>query len=156
MKRFEFALERVLHFKKQRERLAEARQLEARARLQAAEAVLKELRRELEKTAMEMRARLGEGLELGAWTAGYRKVEQLGRKVSAAEEAVRLAAKHYMDASAARKQLAIEVEGLKQLRERQWHEHQAAAARAEQIMLDDIGLRRWQESAGAAWEEKSP
>lgn len=144
MRRFRFRLAQVLHVKEQRERVAEVRQQQALALRTACEAEVKALGDDLERTAATLTAKMGRPLDFAAWLATYRKSEQVGRALLAAETRAQQAVQAYEAASAQRRRLAVEAEALRQLRQQQLHAHQHAAARAEQIFLDELSLRRWQ------------
>lgn len=143
MQRFEFRLERVLKVKQQRERLAEMRQKQARVALDAARADVAALNDQIARNAAEYEARLGRGGAadglLGLWQQSARFADQM----SFLEARVHQAAAHYQAASAARAQIATEVEALLGLRRQKWEEHRLLAQRAQQEQLDDVGMRRW-------------
>ena len=142
MKRFEFRLERVLKVKQQRQRLAELRQQQARARLNAAQAVVAALQGEIRETAAAVERSVGaNGRQL--WMALYERSRILGQALEAAEVKVQQAQEELSKADAWRRQIATEVEALLNLRQQQWQGYCQEVARAQQEQLDELGLRRW-------------
>lgn len=143
MQRFRFSLERVLRLKKQRKRLAEARQAETLARLREIEAEEEVLKRELQKTALGMQEKLAQGLNLTNWLNAFRQAESIGKSMANAQARRLVAVGRVAEAAAALRQVAQETEALIQLRERHWQAYREAVNKTEQIQLDDLGLRRW-------------
>jgi hypothetical protein len=142
VKRFEFRLERVLKVKQQRQRLAELRQQQARARLDAALAVTVALQGEIRETAAAVARSIGgNGRQL--WMALYERSRILGLALEAAEVKVRQAEQEFSQADAGRRQIATEVEALLNLRQQQWQGYCQDVARVRQEQLDELGLRRW-------------
>jgi len=147
MQRFEFRLERVLKLKKQREWLAELRQMEARAALDAARAQVAVLHDQVAQSAAALQTCLASAVRDAAWLARHQQALRLGPLLELAEAKARQADHMYQEASAARTQIATEVEALRHLRQQEWHAHRLARLRAQQEQLDEVGLRRWQASA---------
>ena len=143
MQRFRFSLERVLRLKKQRKRLAEARQAETLARLREIEAEEEVLKRELQKTALGMQEKLAQGLNLTNWLNAFRQAASIGKSMANAQARRLVAVGRVAEAAAALRQVAQETEALIQLRERHWQAYREAVNKTEQIQLDDLGLRRW-------------
>jgi flagellar export protein FliJ len=152
--RFKFSLERVLKHKERRERLAEMRQQRALVELRAREAAAATLRNRLESIRAELPS--AGALDLAAWLANFRHAERLTRELDQADIEVIRAARSVQEASAQRRQQALEAEALRQLRQRRQEEHVAEAARAEQLFLDEQGLRRWQQPADDTAMEQEP
>jgi flagellar export protein FliJ len=144
VKRFVFALERVLKFKQRRELLAEIQQKQASAALQAAQAEAEALHEQLSQVCARLLEKLGVAQETSLWLAGYRQSASLEQALQGAKGKVERATKDLDVAGAVRKQAAIEVETLLVLRRRQWQEHHDAVQHAQQEHLDELGLRRWQ------------
>ena len=147
MQRFEFRLERVLKLKKQREWLAELRQMEARAALDAARAQVAVLHDQVAQSAVALQTSLAGAVRDAAWLARHQQALRLGPLLELAEAQARQADHKYQEASAARTQIAAEVEALRTLRQQEWHAHRLARLRAQQELLDEVGLRRWQTRA---------
>jgi flagellar export protein FliJ len=143
VKRFVFALDKVLHYKQQRERLAEARQQQLAAALQARESEVTALRDQLRKACTLLPSTADGTLDTGAWLAGYWHAVQLGQAVQAAEQRVALATAEYQQAATKRQQAAKEVEILVTLRQQRWQMHQQEVGRQRQEQLDEMGMRRW-------------
>jgi len=143
MRRFEFSLERVLRHKERAERQAELKQSQALAHLRGVDAEVAAIRRRLDETAAGLEAKVGNKLDLAAWLANYRMAERLQRELSAAQQR-RAAALHALqEAAGQRKKKALEAEAIRHLRHRRKEQHDSAAAKAEQVALDEISLRRW-------------
>ena len=149
MKRFHFRLERVLKLKQQRERLAELRQQQARQVVEAAKAEVARLTEQLRQTAGALGGKLGGAVPASAWVAHYEHSAQLGQALQSAEARVERALRGLHEASAQRTQIAREVESLLYLRRQQWDEHWKDVARAEQVQLDEQGMRRWMAAQAA-------
>ena len=143
MKRFLFRLERVLKLKQQRERLAELRQQQARQLVEAARAEVSRLTEQLQQTAGALRGKGAGPVPAGTWIAHYVHSAQLGQALESAEVHVQRALQRLQEAAAQRTKIAQEVEALQHLRGQQWQEHSQDMMRAEQVRLDELGMRRW-------------
>jgi flagellar biosynthesis chaperone FliJ len=86
MKRFHFRLERVLSLKEQRERLAEMRQQQARARWEEARVECGRIEGELAHAAANTAARLREATALGTWQVHYEQAARLDELLAAAQQ----------------------------------------------------------------------
>ncbi len=154
MQRFEFRLERVLKLKKQRQRLAEQQQLRARAALDAARAEVAAIQGQIARAAAELAAGLAEASRDASWLARHQQAVRLAPVLELAEERARQADVRYQQASAARTQIATEVEALLHLRQQEWQAHRAAVRKAQQEQLDEVGMRLWragQDGSRAPW-----
>jgi flagellar biosynthesis chaperone FliJ len=149
MPRFQFNLERVLRHKERHERQAELRQQQALGQLRAVEMEIAVCQRRLDDSAAALQGKLGRSLDLSAWLASYREAERLARELAAAEARRLRALQALQEAAAGRRKKALEAEALRHLRRRHKQKHEESAARAEQVALDEISLRRW---TGAADE----
>ncbi len=143
MQRFEFRLERVLKLKKQREWLAEVRQKQARAALDAARAAVAVLHDQVARSAAALAAGLAGAAEDPAWLARQQQALRLGPVIELAESKARQADVQYQEASAARTRIATEVEALLHLRGQEWQVHRLAVLKAQQEQLDEVGMRLW-------------
>lgn len=143
MQRFEFRLERVLKLKKQREWLAELRQKQARAALDAARAEAAAIHEQIARSAADLAARLARAAEDASWLARHQQALRLGPLLELAEAKARQADVQYRETSAARTQIATEVEALLHLRRQEWHAHRLAVLKAQQEQLDEVGMRQW-------------
>lgn len=143
MKRFEFRLARVLKLKRQREQLAEIRQKQARAALDAAQAMVAAQEQRLAETADTLAAHLGQALASLTWIALHEQSVQLSRLVQEAEAQEKQAAQKLQEAETQRTQMKQEVEALLFLRRQQWQAYQHDLARAQQEQLDELALVRW-------------
>src|SRR5579862_6842561 len=143
MKRFTFALERVLKFKERREQLAQAKQKQAAMLLQEAQAETSALSEQLERVCLRLQHKLGKPQDATTWMAVYLQSARLQQALQTATARVERAAHEFDVAAAARKQAAIEVEMLHTLRQQKWQEHRRKYEHAAQEQLDELGLNRW-------------
>lgn len=144
MKRFEFRLDRVLHYKERREQQAELEEQRLAAALNVQDGEISALERRLKQLAEDWSNQSARALDLTAWLNNARGAERLQRELITAQ-ARRLQTLQALQAAAVRRrQAALEAEALRQLRRRRKDQHEAAAAKAEQVQLDEISLRRWQ------------
>ncbi|MGH7168675.1 MAG: flagellar export protein FliJ [Gemmataceae bacterium] len=143
MKRFHFRMERVLSLKEQREKLAEMRQHQARARLEEAHTECTRIEGEMQRVAADAAARLRESAILGTWQAHYEQAALLGEMLTAAQRRTTEAEARLQEANRLRIQASLEVEALRGLRTREWQNYRKEAARQQQNNLDELGLQRW-------------
>jgi len=143
VKRFQFRLERVLSLKEQRERLAEMRQQQARARWEEARAECVRIEEQLAHTAANSAKKMREAAALGTWLAHYERAAHLGELLAAAQRRLAEAEKLLQEMNRQRIQAAQEVETLRDLRAKEWHNYRKEAARQQQNKLDELGLQRW-------------
>jgi flagellar biosynthesis chaperone FliJ len=143
VQRFEFRLERVLKLKKQREWLAELRQKQARAALDMARAEVAAIHDQIAQSAAVLEAGLAAAARDASWLSRHQQSLRLGRLLELAEDKARQADVKYQEASAARTQIATEVEALQHLRQQEWHTHRLSVLRAQQEQLDEVGMRLW-------------
>lgn len=143
MKRFHFRLERVLSLKEQRERLAAMRQQQARARWEEAQAECCRIEEELARTAANTTEKLREAAALGTWQSHYEQAARLDELLAAAQQRLAEAEKLLQETNRLRIQAAQEVEMLRDLRAKEWHNYRKESARQQQNTLDELGLQRW-------------
>ncbi len=143
MQRFEFRLERVLKLKKQREWLAELRQKQARAALEAARAEVRAIQEQVARRAAALAVGLAGAAQDGSWLAMHQQALRLGPLLELAEARARQADVQYQEVSAARTEIAKEVEALLHLRREEWQAHRLAILKAQQEQLDEVGMRLW-------------
>lgn len=143
MQRFEFRLERVLKLKKQRQWLAELRQKQARAALDAARAEVAALHELVARSAAALAAALPGAADDPAWLTRQQQSLRLAPLIERAEGKAREADVHYQKASAERTQIATEVEALLHLRGEEWRAHRLEVLRVQQEQLDEVGMRLW-------------
>jgi len=143
VQRFEFRLERVLKLKKQREWMAEMHQKQARVHLDAARAEVATIFDQIARSAAVLAAELSGAARDGSWLARQQQSLRLGPLLELAEARARQADLQYQQASAARTQIAKEVEALQHLRHEEWQTHRLEVLRAQQEQLDEVGMRLW-------------
>ena len=143
MKCFTFELDRVLKFKRRREKLAQVQQNQASAALQAAQAAAATLRDQLDRACLRLQQKLGKPQDATTWLAIYLQSSLLQQALQTAGQKVEGAAANLQVAAAARKQAAVEVEMLLTLRQKKWQEHLREFQQTAQERLDELGLRRW-------------
>lgn len=156
MKRFEFSLERLLKVKRQMERLAEIEQLRARQAVDRARAILEQLQNQLTRVAEQITASIGRTLPSHQWCAVADLSERISESIRISEQEVEQAELKLLAAAEQRAQLAAEVEALDTLRRQKWQEWQQEIQRADQDRLDELGLRRWQQSRGEGGNTQAP
>lgn len=149
MKRFYFRLQRVLSLKEQRERMAELRQQQARAGLEAIRAECIHIEDEMQRLATDAAARLRESATLGTWQAHYEQAAFLSDVLTAAQRRAAEAEAQLQEANRLRIQASLEVEALRSLRTREWQDYRKEAARQQQNNLDELGLQRWRANRAA-------
>lgn len=142
MKRFRFRLESLLGLRRQKDRLAEARQLCARQAWEAAQSEVDTLLAQLVESATAIEARLGRTIGTDHWLAQYQHMTLLRLAVDRAEARAKRALTDLEEANRRRRTTATELEALERLRGEQWQEHRRDAARSEQKWLDDAYLHR--------------
>lgn len=145
MQRFSFPLERVLKYKERRERLAEMRQMQAVALLQARERVVEGLKEQWANAGAALPGGSQGPLDVAAWIAHVHHVQRLARELAGAESQVRDAVRAVEIAADQRKLRAREAEALRQLRRRREELHMEQMAAAEQRFLDGEGIQRWRQ-----------
>lgn len=143
MKRFHFRLERVLSLKEQRERLAEMRQQQARARWEEVRAECGRIEEELARTTAQTAAKLRDAATLGTWQVHYEQAARLNELLAAAQQRLAEAEKVLQEMNRLRIQATQEVEMLRNLRAKEWHNYRREMARQQQNKLDELGLQRW-------------
>jgi len=143
MQRFQFGLDKVLKFKERREWLAQIRQKQKAAAVQAAQAVEGELQDQLNLTCLRLQEKLGKPQDATMWMAVYAQSVRLEQALQSAKQKVEVASQELDEAAALRKQAAIEVEMLLSLRQKKWQEYRGDCQKAAQAQLDDMGLQRW-------------
>jgi flagellar export protein FliJ len=143
MKRFSFSLARVLKLKEQRKRLAEQRQEQARAALDAARSVVAALIEELARNAVHVEGKLGQSTTPGEWLALSQHSVQLGRSLELAEAEVLKKLGLLREAAAQRTRAAREVEVLLHLRDKQLDQHWQETMHEDQLRLDELSMALW-------------
>lgn len=151
MKRFEFRLERVLAWKRQRERLAELRLQRASLEREAARSRVRSLREQLDQSTARF---AGRAADLALRLAQSRHLAQAGELLRQAEEQLVRAEHTVKEANSVWSQAAREVEVLVRLRGRRWQDYLLQKSRAEQEQLDELGMRRWLTAARRARAEE--
>jgi hypothetical protein len=153
VKRFAFSLERVLRFKRQLEQAAEVQQQQAALALQRARADVVALQALIDQAAAGLERCVSQPVDLGSWLARLQHSAGLNRALAQAEHKSEQAALNLRKAAAKRQQIAAEVEALRVLRRQQWQVYRKQAEQARQEMLDEMGLRRWQERRGKSADQ---
>src|SRR5262245_36570478 len=93
MKRFTFALDGVLHFKRRRQWLAEMQQQQAAAALEAARAEAATVRERLDRLCVRLHDKVGTAQDPATWMAAYHQSIQLQHALEAAHKVVDRAAR---------------------------------------------------------------
>ncbi len=140
MSKFAFSLDGVLRYKRQREQMAELREMQARAALDLARQRVDELKEQLRQAAENMAE---PPRPPDSWPARFERTIRIGDALHAAIRVMEQAEQALLEATKERVRWSTEVESLKLLREQQLAEHQHTQQRAEQVRLDELGMRRW-------------
>lgn len=141
MKRFDFRPERVLNWKRQLEKLAQQRLWRARVVLDAAEACVRALEEQLARLAGQMTpGAVGQPI---SWMDYRLQALRIGEQLEQAQARAREAQRRFDEAAAQLVQISQEVEILRQLRQQHWQAYRRELQRAEQVHLDEVGLKRW-------------
>src|SRR5207253_2155292 len=110
-------------------------------------AVVAGIKEQLRQTAVSLEHKVGKPVPPASWIAHYEHSQQLGRSLEQAEAKVGQAQQHLREVAAQRTKIATEVEALQHVRHEHWQEHWQEMMRLEQIRLDELGMRRWQQAA---------
>jgi len=138
---FHFPLERVLEFQKKRKKWAEVKQQQAALARRAAEQAVALVKEQVKVRADFVAEQLRLGNVSASWFAGHQQIEKLSNDLKAAEHRARKAAELFSQANKEREKIAQAVEMLLTLRTKRLHDHKQALSRAEQVLLDELGLR---------------
>ncbi len=142
MKRFQFTLEAVLQFKRQRERMAELRVMQLKSEVDRAKQRMGEIEQQLARLSEQM-ARAAESPG-GSWLAQVELSSRVGQSLQDAIAVLEQAMQRHADAVKERSRWAGEVEALQKLREQQWQEYRRESQRDEVDRLDEFSMRGWQ------------
>ena len=143
MKRFEFRLERLLELKRQAEKLAEIRQLQARWTLDVARRKESELADQIARSSSALTSHIGRPVPPSWWMAQYQYLAEMGRALQQAGMEREAAWKIVQDADRTRVRARAEAESLRLLRQRSWQDHQLVTSRIAQQRLDETVMQRW-------------
>jgi flagellar FliJ protein len=143
VKRFDFALERVLRLKRQRERLAEMALARARADLDAARGRVADFAGQLDRLARAVGESVGRAVPPERWVADAGLSARLGQALREAERQAEQAQRRLDEAARERVRRAVEAEALQTLRQEQWEQYRRELNRHEQERLDELSLGRW-------------
>ena len=143
MRRFRFRLERVLRVKRQKEKQAELRTVQARAAVDAARKEVATLCEIMVETAAAIEASVGDQVQPDLWLARQQHAAQIGEAIGQAEQREQQAKRKLREAETARAQIAKETETLVNLRKQQCDQHRVEAARNDQNQIDAVALQRW-------------
>jgi flagellar FliJ protein len=140
MKKFAFPLESVLRYKRQLERMAELREMQARAAVDLARRRVEDLREQLERVAESMAEA---PRPPDSWPARFERTVRIGDALKIALESLEKAEQALREAAKERLRWSTEVESLKLLQQQQLEEHRHLEQRSEQVRLDEVGMQRW-------------
>jgi len=142
MKKFQFRLERVLRYHKQRLKEAEMRMSQALREKEAVTQVVRAYELQIEE-AGHSKERVG-GLINPAIRANLTAhLEYLAANLAVNKERLKLAEQRFRETDRERSEINSEVERLSQFRDQQRHEHHAEVMRMQQIDLDEVVMRKW-------------
>src|SRR5262245_24941932 len=113
--------------------------MQARAALDAARAAVAAIHEQIARSAAALAAGLAGAARDASWLARHEQALRMGPLLELAEDKAREADVHYQQMSAARTQIAKEVEALLHLRQQEWQAHRLEVLRAQQEQLDEVG-----------------
>jgi len=148
MRRFEFALESVLRYRRQRERMAELQEMQARAALATATRVLAEREETIARLGEEMAREVGHAAPVAEWAGRFERSAQAAQMLRLAEVELEVRERDLREAIRERARLGTEVEALAVLRREAWQAHRYEAARREQALRDERALPRQRTERG--------
>lgn len=142
MKKFQFRLQRLLWYHQQRRKQAEVKLQQAAMQREVAATAVVEMQRTIER-ACQLPERVGQVVSLSARLTVAAHLEELQKALRTAQENLQKADQRLREATEVCTQITKDVEGLLHLRVQQLAEHTDEVARQQQIVLDEVVMRRW-------------
>lgn len=146
MKRFTFQLEKLLRYHQQRQKQAELMLVRAGHELEAAQAVVRELQRQID-AACQLPERVGRPIEPALREQSLRLAQHLEQSLQPAQDRLKATERHYREARNQHTAVTQDVEALLLLRAQHWQEHLDEVNRQQQIELDDVVMKQWSRRA---------
>jgi flagellar export protein FliJ len=146
LKRFQFNLEPLLKVALRKEQEAERRLFRARLDFENAKKRLAQLNEELGRLGGVLEESVGRVLTSEEWNRAFARTDLLRRAIDAAQKEADARREALLQALEARKKMAIEVESLRSLRQKRWHEYQQEVQRRQHETLGEVGMRGWQQA----------
>lgn len=142
MKRFQFRLDKLLHYHQQRQKQADLAL--ARANMDRTTAA-EEVRRvnEAIQKACGLAEEVGQAIEPTLREQSLQLAHQLCQALQQAEEKLKTAEQRFREAQSERTAITQEVEALLHLRTQQLAAHQDEVVRQQQIEVDDVVMKQW-------------
>lgn len=142
MKKFQFRLQRLLWYHQQRLKQAEVRLQQVAIQRESAAVVVRQIQQQIE-SACQLPEHAGQVVNVSARQNMAARLQQLGKSLNSAREILQAADQRLREANQVRTGITRDVEGLLHLRVQQFAEHSDEMARQQQIVLDEIVMRRW-------------
>lgn len=142
MKKFQFRLERVLRYHKQRLKEAEMRMALALRERDAAVQVVRTYEQQIEQ-AGHTNEKVGGLINPAIRTNLTAHLEYLAANLATNKERLKLAEQRFRETDRVRTGINCEVERLSQFRDQQKHGHHEEVMRLQQIDLDEVVMRQW-------------
>lgn len=156
MKRFQFQLEKLLRYHQQRQKQAELLMVRAGRELEATQAAVQDLERQIDTTC-RLPERIGQPIEPALREQSLRLAHQLCETLRSAQDRLKAAERRFREAQGQHTAVTQQVEALLLLRSQRWQEHLDEANRQQQIELDDAVMKQWsRRSAAAALDAPEP
>jgi flagellar export protein FliJ len=146
VKRFQFNLEPLLKVALQKEQEAERRLFRARLDFEKAGKRLAQLHEEMGRLGGVLEESVGRVLTSEECNRAFARTDLLRRAIDDAQKESDAKREALLQALEARKKMAIEVESLRDLRQKRWREYQQEVQREQHETLGEVGMRGWQQA----------
>jgi flagellar export protein FliJ len=142
VKKFQFRLERLLWYHRQRQKQADVQLQQAAWHRDAALAEIARIERLVQET-IQLNESVGREVKPEARENAMRHLDSLGQVLTAARENLELAVGRLREAQRVHSEITQQVEGLVHLRAQQLAEYRDEIAHQQQIVIDEIVMRQW-------------
>jgi flagellar export protein FliJ len=142
MKKFHFQLKQLLWYHQQRQKQADVQVRHAALQRDAVLAEIQAIQQQIE-AACQLGEQVGQAINVSARQSVTAHLQVLGQTLTATREKLQKAEQRVREATEARTRITKDVEGLLHLRARQFAEYQDEIARQQQIVLDEVVMRKW-------------
>ena len=154
MKKFQFRLERVFHYHKQRLKQAELRLAQAVMERDAAQAAVADCLRRIDE-ACHLNEQVGQLINPAIRANFTAHVEQLGGILATARERLKVSELRFRESERVCAEITRDVEGFTHLRDVRQQEHREEVNRQQQIELDEVVMRQWSRHDEGPWSGTS-
>lgn len=142
MKRFQFQLEKLLRYHRQRQKQAELELSRLGLERDQAQAEVRRIKQAIE-SACRLSERVGQPIIPALREQSLQHAQQLSESLREAQENLKQADQRFRVAQNHYTAVTQQVEALLHLRSQRWDEHHEEAARLGQIELDDVVMKQW-------------